>query len=196
MGVVASSHRNVVLLSLSVLTLALMAESATARPGGHHQRARLILLDAKLKGWHYGVRGESTTITFEDVVKNVGGSRARSTRTELTLFPTSPNGEDQGIPVMNRRVPALDPHNSHAATTSRSFRVTNESRLGAYNVRICADSKLKVNQADDPNTCELLKKAFFIVKREWTGSFHGAYPYGTGVTEKWTSDNARFVLEG
>jgi hypothetical protein len=66
---------------------------------------------------------------------------------------------------------------------------------GAYEVQICADQALR--QRNVNNNCYIRDKAFFVIKRDWTGTASGEAPIVTSPTanETWQSATVSYRFQ-
>jgi hypothetical protein len=115
------------------------------------------------------------------VLLGPGGIRAVIARRDVPRLPAMRPG--------GRRAP--DVYSSHRGC-GRGENVPLDLPPGAYDVRICADTRLR--DSDPSNNCRRYSKAFVVAKRSWSGVISGTGEALASDTESWLSSGAIFTF--
>jgi len=161
--------RHAVLLA-ALAALALSAQPAAAR------KAPLPYLDVSGVTWTpYAFQGEpASQVQFCDTTNNLGkGDTPRRLHNAMVV-----QGPGTSEVVARRDVPKLrgtlharrHRHFSHHGC-GRGENMPLNLPLGAYDVFVCTDQKIK--QRDHAQNCVNRDKAFFVIKRSWSGTVSG-----------------------
>ena len=148
----------------------------------------------------YAFKGEAASrIAFCERTFNFGKARTpRRLHNEMVLL--GPGGIRAVIAKRDvPRLPAMRPgvrggrdvYSSHRGC-GRGENVPLDLPPGAYDVRICADTRLR--DSDPSNNCRRFRKAFVVAKRSWSGAISGTGPALASDIESWLSSGAIFTF--
>lgn len=170
-------------VTLIVIGLVVFVPAASAKP---KPKPDLVVTHAKVFGANYAFAGTTANIDVKDTVENEGPGTAGPSVNELTLSHGEEHLED-----LTRKVPKLKKDERSSGRETAQITIPADAKLGEYTAILCADARGDVKEKNELDNCEEAGK-FYIAKKEWAGSFSGAFDDGSGPAESWGVTDARF----
>lgn len=169
-------RRGVVGVVLAVSGGTLLAGGLVSGPAsgatGAGKRPDLVVTKSALQlrgGGSWTTQLATRTFTWRHRTKNVGGARAKKSRTGVAFFvrpgtSTEPSGA-------SLRVPPLAPGEAHADRGRFSVDFSDWD-YGTYRTKVCADVRDRVTERDDGNNCQPTGK-FYVAPLQLSGRVEG-----------------------